>query len=109
LVGRQEGHPACKKWGDGRGGHWFSPDGVARSRMVSVSASVNLPLHHKIQKFSSGTGSHGWSRKKDRKTVVVVVVVFGRLAVILWLMLHIAYCLTVYKILSLCRSHFKYI
>jgi len=74
LVGRQEGHPACKKWGDGRGGHWFSPDGVARSRMVSVSASVNLPLHHKIQKFSSGTGSHGWSRKKGRKTVVCVCV-----------------------------------
>jgi len=34
-----------------------SPDGVAPSRMVSVSASVNLSLHHKVQKFSSGTGS----------------------------------------------------
>jgi len=40
--------------------------------MVGVSASVNLPLHHKVQKFCSGTGSPGWSRKKDRKTVVVV-------------------------------------
>jgi len=30
---------------------------VAPSRMVGVSASVNLPLHHKVQKFSSGTGS----------------------------------------------------
>ena len=49
-----------------------SPDGVAPSRMVSVSVSVNLPLHHKVQKFSSGTGSPGWSRKKGRKTVVVV-------------------------------------
>ena len=39
--------------------------------MVSVSASINLPLHHKVQKFSSGTGSPGWSRKKGRKTVVV--------------------------------------
>jgi len=39
-----------------------------------VSGSVNLPLHHKVQKFSSGTGSPGWSRKKGRKTVVVVVV-----------------------------------
>jgi len=47
------------------------PDGVVPSRMVSMSASVNLPLHHKIQKFSSGTGSPGWSRKKGRKTVVV--------------------------------------
>jgi len=48
LVGRQEGHPACKKVG----GWWrlalVSPDGVAPSRMVDVSASVNLPLHHKV-------------------------------------------------------------
>jgi len=40
-----------------------------------VSASVNLPLHHKVQKFSSGTGSPGWSRKKGRKMVVVWYVV----------------------------------
>jgi len=39
--------------------------------MVDVSAYVNLPLHHKVQKFSSGTSSPGWSRKKGRKTVVV--------------------------------------
>jgi len=51
-----------------------SLDGVAPSRMVGVSASVNLPLHHKAQKFSSGTVSPGWSRKKGRKTVVVVMV-----------------------------------
>jgi len=41
--------------------------------MVSVSASVNLPLHHKVHKFSSGTSWPGWSRKKGRKTVVVCV------------------------------------
>jgi len=74
LVGRQEGHPARKKYG----GWWrlaqVSPDGVAPSWMVSVSASVNLPLRHKIQKFSSGTGSPGWSWKKGRKTVVCVCV-----------------------------------
>jgi len=53
----------------------LSPDGVAPIQMVSVSASVSLPLHHKVQKFSSGTGSTpGWSWKKGRKTVVVVVV-----------------------------------
>jgi len=39
--------------------------------MVGVSASVNFHLHRKVQKFSSGTGSPGWSRKKGRKTVVV--------------------------------------
>ena len=42
------------------GGSWrwalVSTDGVAPSRMVDVSASVNLPLHHKVQKLSSGTG-----------------------------------------------------
>jgi len=48
-----------------------SPDGVAPSWMVSVSACVNLPLHYKVQKFSSGTSSPGWSWKKGRKTVVV--------------------------------------
>jgi len=58
LVGRQEGHLG----------------GVAPSRMVGVSASVNLPLHHEVQKFSSGTGSPEWSQKKGRKTVVIVVV-----------------------------------
>jgi len=65
----------CKKWG----GWWrwalVIPDGVAPSRMVGVSASVNLPLHHKVQKFSYGTGSPGWSRKKGCKMVMVVVVV----------------------------------
>jgi len=42
-----------------------------------VSASVNLPLQHKVQKFSSGTGSPGWSQKKGRKTVVCVCVCDG--------------------------------
>jgi len=49
-----------------------SPDGVVPSQMVGVSSSVNLPLHHKLLNFSSGTGSPGWSWKKDHKTVVVV-------------------------------------
>jgi len=47
-------------------------DGVAPSRMVGVSASHNLPLHHKVQKFSFGTGLSGWSRKKSRKIVAVM-------------------------------------
>ena len=45
------------------GGWWrwasVSLDGVVPSQMVNVSASVNLLLHHKVQKFSSGTGSPG--------------------------------------------------
>jgi len=71
LVGRQEGHPACKKIGGWSRLALVSPDEVVPSRMVGVSASVNLPLHHKVQTFSSGTGSPGWSRKKGRKMVVV--------------------------------------
>jgi len=57
LVGRQEGHLPLKIWGDGGGGHWLvvSLNGVAPSQMVGVSASVNLPLQHKVQEFSSGT------------------------------------------------------
>jgi len=51
-----------------------SPDGVASIRIVSVSASVNLPLHHKVQKFSSGTGSPGWSQKRAVKRLYVVVI-----------------------------------
>jgi len=75
LVGQQEGHLPCKKiWG----GWWrwalVSPDGVAPRRMVGMSASVGFPLHHKFQKFSSGTGSPGWSQKNGRKTVVCVCV-----------------------------------
>jgi len=59
--------------GDGGHGHCLvlSPGGVAPTRMVGVSASVNLRLHHKVQRFSSGTVSPRWSRKKGRKTVVV--------------------------------------
>ena len=32
-----------------------------------MSASVNFPLHLKVQKFSSGTGSPGWSQKRAVK------------------------------------------
>jgi len=51
-----------------------SLDGVAPNQMVSVSASVNFPLHHKVQKFSSGSGLPGWSQKNGRKTVVVDII-----------------------------------
>jgi len=59
LVGQQQGHPACKKWEEWWRWALVSPDGVAPSRMVDESASVNLSLHHKVQKFSFGTGSPG--------------------------------------------------
>jgi len=65
LVARQEGHPACKmkNMGVGGGGHW-----LVRMEWRPAGWSVclppfNLPLHHKVQKLSSGTGSPGWSWK----------------------------------------------
>ena len=39
LVGRQEGRPACKKWGDGGGGHC-----LVRMEWCSARWSVYLPL-----------------------------------------------------------------
>jgi len=52
LVGGRNGIRPVK---DGGWWRWalVSPDGVAvaPSRMVGVSASVNLPLQHKVQKF----------------------------------------------------------
>jgi len=58
--------------GDGAGGHWlvrmkWHPAGWS----VRLPLLNNLPLHHNVQKFSSGTGSPGWSWKKGRKMVVV--------------------------------------
>jgi len=43
-----------------------------------MSASVNLPLHHKVQKIFSGTTSPGWSQKKGRKMVVVVIAILTK-------------------------------
>jgi len=58
------------------GGLLISLDGVAPTRIVSVSASCYPPLHHKVQKkLSSGIGLPRWSREKGRKTVVVMVIV----------------------------------
>jgi len=39
LVGQQEGHPACKRWGDGGGGHW-----LVRLEWCPAGLSVYLPL-----------------------------------------------------------------
>ena len=65
LVGRQEGHLACKKWEeDGGGGHC-----LVRMEWRPGGWLVCLPLliFHKVQKFSSGTSSPRWYRKKGRK------------------------------------------
>jgi len=73
LVGRQERHLVCKKWGMVEVGTDLSRWSGAHPD--DVSASVNLPLHRKVQKFCcqcSGTGSPRWSQEKGRKTFVVL-------------------------------------
>ena len=40
-----------------------SPDGVASSQMVSVSASVSLPLHHKVRSSVLASAHPGGSGK----------------------------------------------
>jgi len=76
LVGRQEGHPACKKiWGDGGGEHW-----LVRMEWRPAGWSVCLPLLSSLAPYSPEVlfwhrHTPGWSLKKGRKTVVVVVVV----------------------------------
>jgi len=49
LAGRQEGHPACKKIGGWRRWALLSPDGVAPSRIIGVSASDISPCTIKIE------------------------------------------------------------
>jgi len=75
LVGWHKGHPACKKWGDGGGGHWlvrmeWHPAGW------SMSASVNLPLHN-IQ-WNSGIRASLQSRIFIQKLLLRTCVEFGR-------------------------------
>jgi len=51
LVGRQEGHPACKKpWGGCPGGGAISPVSVVPTRTVGASASIIFPCSIEIQK-----------------------------------------------------------
>jgi len=80
-----------------------SPDGVAPSRMVCVSTSVNLPLHHKVQKFSSGTSSPGWSQKKGHKTVMVVETILERNS--LSFSLSLALCLVTFITMNYSTCH----
>jgi len=72
LIGQQEEHAACKKMG----GWWrwalVSPDGVAPSRMVGVSVSVNLPLHIK-SRSSLLALAHPGGPGKGREMVVTVM------------------------------------
>jgi len=71
LVGRQEGHPACTKWGDGGGGHW-----LVRMEWRPAGWSVCLPLlifpcTIKSRSSLMASALPGGPGKKGHKTVVV--------------------------------------
>ena len=77
------GCPSCRSTNSVKAlkemGEWWrwalvSPDGVAPSRMVNVSASVNHPLHHKVRSSVLAPARPGCPGKKGRKTVVSVCV-----------------------------------
>ena len=44
-----------------------TPDGVVPSQMVGVSASVNLPVHHKVQSSLLAPTHEGGPRKRAVK------------------------------------------
>ena len=71
LVGQQEGHQACKK-----GGWWrsalVSPDRVAPSRMVGVSASVIFPCTIKSRSSLLAPAHLGGRGKRARNGCSVV-------------------------------------
>jgi len=71
-LGGRKGIRPVKNIGVWRRWALVNPDGVAPSQMDGASASVNLPLHYQVQKFSSGTGLPRRSRKKGRKTLYVL-------------------------------------
>jgi len=63
LVGWQEGHPACTKWGDGGGGYW-----LIRMEWRPAGWSVCLPVSSLLAPaHPSGPG-------KGPKTVVCMCV-----------------------------------
>jgi len=73
LVGRQEGHPACKKYGEfGGGGHWLVRMEWRPAGWLVFLPLLIFPCTIKSRSSLTGTCSPGWSRKKGRKTVVVV-------------------------------------
>ena len=56
LVGRQQGHPACKKWGDGAGGHWLERKGKEE---YLYSAFLHQGTHKVLRH-----GSHSFTCKQ---------------------------------------------
>ena len=74
LVGQQEGHPACKRWGDGGGGHW-----LVRKEWRPAGWSVYLPLLifpcTTKSRSSLLAPAHLGGPKKGHKTAVDVVVI----------------------------------
>ena len=72
LVGRQQGHPACKKeWGDDGGGHWLVWMEWRPARWLVCVPLLIFPCTIKSRSSVLVPAYPGWSRKKGHKTVVV--------------------------------------
>ena len=86
LVGRQEGHPACKKLSGGmlawlsgtRCRLAYSPADATASLPLTISCSSKSRLVLTFLVYLSGTCSPGWSRTYSRRAV-------KRLCVCVWL------------------------
>jgi len=84
LVGRQEGHPACKKlsgvmlaWLSGGGADLHIAHQMPLPLTISCSSTSRLVLTFLSWFYLSGTCSPGWSRTyspEEQKTVVCVCV-----------------------------------
>jgi len=63
LVGRQEGHPACKKLS---GGVLERGADLHMVQLMPLPLTVSCFSKFQIGFYLSGSGSPGWSRKKGR-------------------------------------------
>jgi len=72
LVGRQEGHPACKKvWGDGGGGQWLVQMDWRPARWSVCLPLLISPCTIKSRSSLLAPSHPGGPGKKGRKMVVV--------------------------------------
>jgi len=79
LVGWQEGHPACKKMGDGGGEHWLFRMEWRPAGWLMFLPPLIFPCIIKFRSSLLAPAHPGSPGKKGRKMVVVVVVVITKL------------------------------
>jgi len=111
LVGRQEGHPACKKYGeDGGGGHWLVRMEWRPAWWLVCLLLLIFPCTIKSRRSLLALADPGgpkWSQEKGRKTVAFVVVWYSDyMAHILNIIICIFYFQTWYSYSQCCGLFF---